>query len=1020
MTPDRWRQVERILQGALRCAPIARDALLDRECHNDDSLRAEVESLLAASSCAGDFLERPILLLHRMDAARDDIAIGDRLPIQIGSYEIVRRLGMGGMGVVYQAQQKTPCRTVALKVIRPISHDDGTRERFRREAEALGRLRHPGIAQIFEAGQADINGEPSAFIAMEYVDGASLTAYLAQRSPPVEERLRLFAELCDAVQHAHQKGVIHRDLKPANILVLDADSSTRDRPRIKVLDFGVAKIVDAETADATLSSPQHVVGTPAYMSPEQIDGAGRDIDTRTDVYALGVVGYQMLAESHPYEIRGKSRAEIAHAITSVPPRPLRIGATAAPPDLETILLRSLEKDPQRRYASAAALADDIRRFLAHEPIVARPPSAAYQLRLFARRNRGLVIGLVAACAGLVGGSALATWKAVESGRQRDRAIRAERLAGQRLAESRSAEAAARQEAANAEAVTGFLRRTLTTADPMTSGHRTDATIREALDRAAAHIQDDLKDQPRIEAKVRLTIGHTYRSVGAFAEALEHLNRAATLTESEYGATSLQIADVSESLGILYREMGRHDDSRNALETCLELRRAQMNPPSAEIASAETALASTLVRLGHYQEALALQEDSLTQQRALSDPNAESIAESLSALAIVLRHLGRFDDAEASYREALRLRESQQPPKPPVIAVTLHNLGRLFNETGRHREAAESIEQAIGILRETYAEPHPNLAVFLASQADALARLGRMMEAETALREAITLQRERFPENRLDLFKTLIAMADLPHIRDDIAESGRLLEEASQIVNLYGSLDDRFALSSRMVSLHVKSDDLDRAEALARSRLADMLEYYGAAHPNIANAHLTLAEVCLAQDQLTEARRNVEESLAIRRRIFGDEHPLVAMCLHNLALVQRRLGNADEAKSLYRDALAMRRAHAGDADPDTLDSAFQYAWLLCESHEAGNAEPLLRQCIRHYGEATDAASAIRLAESALLLQLAANESNAPGTNIQDIDAALARAAETLSADHNYLEQIRERISAMRANGALTGQ
>ncbi|MCB9855101.1 MAG: serine/threonine protein kinase [Phycisphaerales bacterium] len=1015
MTPRRWRQIEEVVHAALSCSPIARLGLLQRECGDDIALRDEVESLISASSSAGDFLETPVVILRGNPQNSPGIEVPepsvDSIPSRLGDYRIIRRLGAGGMGIVYLAEQAIPRRHIALKVMRTVMDRPADADRFRREAEALGRLRHPGIAQVYEAGQSDHNADPRAYIAMEYVEGDTLSDFVQRRDPSVRQRLQILAQLCDSVQHAHQKGVIHRDLKPANIIVVDNGAKSQENIRTKILDFGVARIVDADDRAGTLSSSQPLVGTLPYMSPELVGDIRAGADTRSDVYALGVIGYQMLCGSLPYDIRGKAPAEIIRTISTDPPRTV---GRQIPSDIQTILFKALDKDPNRRFASAAAFADDVRRFLNHMPIAARPPGVVHQLRLFSRRHRGAVFGISAAIFGLVAGTAVATWKAVQFRQERNRAVRAERMADERTRAAESAEAAARDEAETTAAVTDFLRQTLTGADPLRS-NVSHATIRDALDRAAARVDSDLRDQPRPEARVRLTIGNTYRSLGLLEEARNHVQRALQLTESEFGRESLDFADVLESLGAIERDLGHHDESLSALDACFRIRAAHLAPPNACIASAQSALAATLVRMGRHEEAVELHERAIDQRRELFGYNDLDVAESLSGLAIAQRSLGRYADAEDSYRESLRLLRSLQRPDHPLIAVTLHNLGRVLNETARYAEAEEATSEAIEILRRNYKSPHPHIANFLASHADSLANLGRTVDAEAAYREALDMQRALFPDGHIDLAKTLIGLAGLPDYRLDPQKSGPLLEEAEQLAEDFGAPDDRFALTSPLVSLYLQTDALDRAEALASQRLDDMREHYGNSHATVANGHMILAEVCMRRGNLDAARANVERSLEIRRDIFGYRNPQVALCIHNLAIVHRQLGDAATAKRHFVDALERRRALLGESHPDTRDTAFQYAWLLCQTNETKTAEPILRECLRQDMMHTDKVTAVRVAETALLLQLVADASEAPGFAAEAIDAALTHATRVLGADHTYLSQIVAEIASRRSGG-----
>lgn len=430
MTPEQRARVRELFDRAAELPPAERGRFLDEACAGDASLRAEVEALLACDRELADdgdraaFLNSPVL---RAPTARES------LPERVGGYRVVRELGSGGMGTVYECEQDNPRRAVAIKVIRPGLASPVLVKRFAHEAQILGRLHHPGIAQIYEAGLTE-QGQP--FFAMELIRGTSLDRHARQHALPVRDVLALFVRVCDAVQHAHDKGVVHRDLKPGNILV---DESGQP----KVLDFGVARATGADLQTAAgRTEVGQLVGTLNYMSPEQIAADPALIDPRSDVYSLGVILFELLADRLPYDLAALPLPEVARVIRDRDPSSLGSISVRLRGDVETIVAKALEKEPERRYRSAGELGADVRRFLNHEPIRARRPSAAYVLRKFARRHKPLVGGLIgvvtALVVGLIGTTLFATREADQRGRaerlarqesdQRDRSERLARLA----------------------------------------------------------------------------------------------------------------------------------------------------------------------------------------------------------------------------------------------------------------------------------------------------------------------------------------------------------------------------------------------------------------------------------------------------------------------------------------------------------------------------------------------------------------------------------------------------------------
>jgi tetratricopeptide (TPR) repeat protein len=404
MMHERHEHIMELFNAAAELPPRERGAFLDDACGDDAPLRAEVESLLVHDGATRSALDSPLLGtgFNVTQIADADPALEANLPERIGPYRVLGILGVGNMGVVYRAQQEKPTRAVAVKVMHPGRVSKGLRRRFLDEMESLARLQHPGIAQIYAAGEESTTTGTRPYIAMELVAGRPLPAYLAERQLGTGARLALLARICDAVQHAHQHGVIHRDLKPANILIEEGD----DGPRPRILDFGVARIVDRGMGTATAATqPGQLVGTLAYMSPEQVSAAPDEIDTRSDVYALGVIGYELLCGRLPIDVGTTSLYAGMHAILDQTPKPLAAYARQFRGDLSHIFAKALAKRKEDRYDSASVLAADLRSFLEHRPITARPPSAADVLTKLARRHRlavaALVLGIGLAGLGLV-------------------------------------------------------------------------------------------------------------------------------------------------------------------------------------------------------------------------------------------------------------------------------------------------------------------------------------------------------------------------------------------------------------------------------------------------------------------------------------------------------------------------------------------------------------------------------------------------------------------------------------------
>jgi serine/threonine protein kinase len=599
MASEHLGRVEELFHAALEVEPGRRRVFVRQVCGSDESLHHAVDSLLAYHTEAENFIEAPAMDLAARELARDeDFRQGvekeraaEWLPTQIDCYRITRMLGEGGMGIVYEAEQEQPRRNVALKVIKPGWASPEVLRRFERESQSLARLQHPGIAQIYEAGTADAGFGPQPFFAMELIHGHPLRDYAAQNHLDTRHRLELMIKICEAVQHAHQRGLIHRDLKPGNILVEESG-----QPRI--LDFGVARVTDSDGEMTRETNLGQLVGTLAYMSPEQASGDPHEVDTRSDVYTLGVILYELLSGRLPYDL-SQQLHEAARTIVEDDPRPLGAMNRAYRGDIETIVGKALEKDKARRYGSAAGLAADIQRYLQDEPITARPPSTTYQLQKFARRNRALVTGVVGVIIVLLAGIVVSTREAARAALERDRATYAGKLATSErdhaLAAERTAIAAetkawteqnravaARQQAdiesAKVRAVNDFLQNDLLAQAGARSQARPDAKpdpdlkVRTALDRSAARVEGKFQGQPLVQASIRQTIGIAYLDLGLFPDAQRQLEVAADLRLRALGAEHPDTLSSFDYLARVHQEQGERSRAESEYVRVLEGRR----------------------------------------------------------------------------------------------------------------------------------------------------------------------------------------------------------------------------------------------------------------------------------------------------------------------------------------------------------------------------------------------------------------------------------------------------------------
>jgi serine/threonine protein kinase len=773
MDAARFAKVRELFDAASELSGAEREEFLSARAA-DAEVRAAVESLLASHERAGDFLSRPAgeLILEERDGA--DPMVG----FALASYRITGVLGEGGMGAVYRAQQESPGREVALKVIRGGWSTPGLRRRFAQEAATLGKLRHPGIASIYEAGSAPgPDGRDTPYFAMELVEGPTLSAYASGRE--VREKILLVAMVCDAAHHAHQKGVIHRDLKPANILVEDhagdsARTGTGELPGVqpKILDFGVARLVEPDGAMATMrTDPGQIIGTLAYMAPEQLSGSGEGASAAVDVYALGVILYQLLGGVLPHEIVGLPITTALELLAKRDPRPLSQLDARLSGDVETIVAKAMEKEPSRRYTSAAAeLAGDLRRFLADLPINASPATTAYKLRKFAARHTALVGGVAAAFVLLVAG---VVGTSVGLVRARE---------ATRLAEKRAIEAEI--ESRTSQRTSDFLASVLSSADPAISRGR-ELTVREVIDDAAAMLAIELSDEPEVALRSRITLCQTYLSLARLDEAKAQAEEAMKLAELSSGGESLSYARALGARAAVARAARLQGESVTLSRASFDLFARLLPADDVRVARAKVALADALsldwkfddakallrearpvldaardasalrctlllatmlsrrvsdAKSGETAEAERLMEDALAGARSRGASGELDVSALLLARGDLRRRDQRIAEAEPDYRVALAIRQRVYPAHHPSTTSAAMRLAAAMSARGAHRDALEILTPIIEALRAQKRTGDAPFAQLVGLAGTCAGELGRHADAALYHEEALVIHR----------------------------------------------------------------------------------------------------------------------------------------------------------------------------------------------------------------------------------------------------------------------------------------
>lgn len=645
-------------------------------------------------------------------AGEDDPDEGE-LPPRIGQYEVEREIGRGGMGIVYAATQDNPRRQVAVKVLRTELVNTDAARRFQHEAEVLGRLEHPGIAHVYEAGSWSDGRHTWPFIAMELIDGVPLETYAADAS--TREVLELVAKICDAVQHAHQNGIVHRDLKPANILVGEVDGELRPR----ILDFGVARLADEDRRRTFETNAGQIIGTLAYMSPEQVSGR-TDVDTRSDVYALGMILYRLLAGRMPFDLDEKPLPEIARVINEVEAPRLGRLLPELRGDIETIVAKCLEKDADRRYASAAAVGGDLRRFLSDEPITARPASAIYQLRKLARRRRGLVAGLAAGLAALVFGLGAATYG---------------------LAQARVALANEKVAREESDAVAGFLAQVLTEARPGKGGR--DVTLLEVLDQAAVRVADKLDEQPDTQAMLHSTLARTYIQLGEYAKAAEQTRPAIERWETRYGPDDPRTLDARTSLGELYYFTGKLEAAYEEFEKVVDARRRANPIDEGRLGAALGNAGFVQMRRERYEEAEKMLVEGVKLVQRNDNVSPDERFDAIANLANLYGNTERFDEAVTTYENLIEQSREQRGPDHPGTLLAIANLASVHNSARAYDKAKPLLEEVLRRQRRVLGPSHSKTIITLNNLAVSLQALGENDEAVKLLREGLETASEAY-------------------------------------------------------------------------------------------------------------------------------------------------------------------------------------------------------------------------------------------------------------------------------------
>ncbi len=882
MDQERHNRIFELFHEAASLPEEDREVFLRAESEGDDSLIAEVLRLLAHDP--GSLHPTPLT------------AAPDLVGTVIDQYRLLEVLGSGGMGEVYLAEQEEPIRRkVALKVIKLGMDTKEVIARFRSERQALAMMDHPNIAKIHDAG-ATKEGRP--YFVMEHVEGVPITHFCDRHHLPTRERLGLFVQVCQAIHHAHQKGIIHRDIKPSNVLV-----SRQDGVAIpKVIDFGVAKATSREQTQSTVLTVQgQLVGTPEYMSPEQAEMSGRFVDTTTDVYSLGVLLYELLTGMLPFDssvLRMADYDEIRRIILEdEPAKPSSRLSTPSDQatlvagnrqssvsalskrirgELDWITMKALEKDRSRRFQSASELALDIERFLRDEPVLAGPPSAAYRLQKLVKRHKRIVGTLVAVVAALAIGLGVSIFMFLRAESARDRA---------------------EQEAHKAEQINTFLQEMLGSADPRKQGR--DVTVREVLDQAAAQIEAELADQPEIRAAVRSTIGATYLELGVYDSAELHLTEALATRKKVLGDMHPDVATALLNLAALRLEQGDYAEAERMVLQSLSLRKTLFGEEHASVAAVLVRLAVVNTAQGRLDEAEAACLDALRMAESAPAPDELAVAKVLEHLGGVYSHLGRNEEFETVSLRVLQIREKALGSDHIEVAQILNNLGDHFRRYGRNAEAEPLLKRALAIKEQVLGVDHPSVALGLNNLGDLYYDQSRFENAEPLYERALAINEKSLGPDHPETGRVLYNLGRLSDSRGQLAQAEEYYQRALSVSeSTLGPDHPSVALNLMALGhLHIQQERPEQADPLYRRAVMIMEQALGPDHQFVAYALEGRAGSLWAQHREAEAEAALQRALAILEPTLPPDHPGLLQTVVTYADLLRESGRELEAGEL---------------------------------------------------------------------------------------------------------------------------
>lgn len=867
---SRWSQIEAIFDQAIELEEPGRSRYIENACAGDPALRQEVQKLLDAASSNGP-LDTPLAQLTPGLADRASHELGGGAATagrQVGAWTLVRELGRGGMGRVFLAERTDAQlnQTCALKLLRWELATQNLVDRFLAERQILARLEHANIARLIDGGVTD-DGLP--YLAMEYVEGLSIDDYCRSRNAPLQERLDLFLRVCDAVHFAHRNLVVHRDLKSSNILVTETGDT-------KLLDFGIAKILDDQPRELTQTTA--APATPHCAAPEQI--TGETVTTATDVWAMGILLYEMLADQRPFDGSLPAAELQKRIVESEPalPSSLLKGTRRKhlQGDLDTIVIKALRKAPADRYDSVERMANDIRRHQRGLPIEAQPATWSYHAGKFLRRHR---VGVAVAAAVVVMVSSLVgfyTW---------------------RLAQERDQ---LQLQVEKTEQVTEFLQGIFATSDPRFSGGE-DITARQLLEVGSESIDTELTEQPEVQGELHHVVGNLYDELGFYDKALEHFDKAVEKRRAVLSPNHVDLALSLSRQGNVLAAVNRMEEAEAALREALDIARKNPNDP-AVIGHTMGELGLHLSYSGRYDEAEPLLREATDYQETIYGRESREYGTTLMNLGLNLKWGGDFDAAEEIYREVLGVRRRVLGTDDPDYASGLDNLGVLLGQRGDYEESEELFQEALATRRRVLGNEHPDVALSLNNLSSLYRVQNRIDESEPILREVLDLNRRLLGDRHRRVATNLSNLAGILVARGKLDEAIGLFNQAEEI----------------------------REESL------------GSEHIEVALVKNSLANAYLQKGELNTADDYSQQSIAIARAAVGPESFQLAQNLRTRGIILLSLERAEEAKPVLDEAVRIQTVALREGHWETAMSRAAVGACLAAARKFDEAEPLLTE------------------------------------------------------------------------------